>query len=370
MKKIILTILLLTCVILPSFAEDTNKIANIYLRNLEVVNQKEYVDYSENGLKIFADTNINNSSIDYDEIGAKVIYYNNEKRKIGQKILQNLFFNGHFMFDISSLPSDVDSYKIIPVKSSSIDYYRYIKNTLTSVIFSLNLGYDMSDMFSAVYNTPERLLNTETGILSELGNFKQSYPNGYMLASGTQIFLRSLNKSCKNFNKDIDERPSVYNACAEVTIDVNGMQLPNEMSNEEEIKDRFRFLLYADSLVPYKNSVEEKIMEGSPINAVVSNILVKEMYYDYCKFIKNLEITYTSFGIELIANNNSNKIQKANIQIKFYNKLGEIVDTYEAPEPFEIYPNNKDGTPISIGFNPNTLNNKDINYFDVIITNK
>lgn len=375
MKKFILALFLfMGC--LPSFAGDSNQIRPIYLRNLDVINPNNNVSYSSLDLKIEGGSS-DNENINFYDLGVKTIFYNKEGKKLSQNI-QDTFYNGNFEIKTpADLSPDITSYKVIPVQHSNLDYYSYIKSQLKNTIDVFNFGYITTDFINSQYNTPEKLLNQYNGLLSEFSEFKETYPNGYMLGSGTQIFFQVLNNSCGNFNEYNNERPSDYTACVKMIIDVNGYDLPNKNTTLEEINDRFTFLLYANKLIPYKNSAEEAIINGRPINALLSYYVKDLMRYNYKKWVKNLNVSYTYPSYKIVADNTGDKSIIADIKIKFYNKNGEVLAT-DNIENWEVYPTHNEE---SFGFHgDNTTDmiipldfenlSKDVEFFDIIITNK
>mgnify|MGYP007063205920 CR=1 FL=1 len=138
--------------------------------------------------------------------------------KLGIKLSQNIqdtSYNGHFEIKTpADLSPDIISYKVIPIQHSKFDYYSYIKNRLQLTIWGIQGGYEITDFINSQYNTPEKLLKRDKGLLSIFSMFKETYPNGYMLPEGTQILFKVLNKSCNSYNEYNNERPSERNACS------------------------------------------------------------------------------------------------------------------------------------------------------------
>lgn len=372
MKRFILALFLfMGC--LPSFAGDSNQIRPIYLRNIDVINPKNNVIYYSKDLKIEGYSD-NNDNSEFNDLGIRTIYYNKQGKKIGQNE-QNTFYCSGFYINTSNIPADTTSYKVIPIQHSKFDYYSYIKRQLKNTIGVFNFGYITTDFINSQYNTPEKLLNIEEGLLSAFREFKETYPNGYMLEDGTQILFKVLNKSCKSYNERNNERPSERNACVKMTIDINGFDYPNKMTTTEEINDRFKFLLYANKLVPYEDTVEEAILREWPINTSLSYSVQDAIRYKYKKWIKTLNIIHTLPTYELFADNWDDKTITADIEIKFYNKNGEMLNT-DKIENWNIRPTHQDFPGFHdednityIPFNFDKLD-KDVEFFDIIITNK
>lgn len=374
MKKFILTLFLVMCC-LPSFAEDSATIRPIHLRNLDVINPNNDVRYFPGDFKIYGVLNDNGDG-EFHDLRIKSIYYNKNRKKLSQNT-QDIFYNGLFEIKIPNLSTDINSYKVIPTQCFNLDYYSYIKSKLQNILFGVHLGYDMADFSNSKYNTPEKLLSRYDGVLSEFSEIKETYPNGYMLNNGTQIFFHVLNNSCHDFNEYSNERPSEYNACVKMIIDVNGYGLPNKNTTLDEINDRFTFLLYANKLVPYKNSAEEAIINGRPINAILSYYIKDLMRYNYKQWVKSLNMSYTYPNYEIVADNTGNKPIMADIEVKFYKKNGEILETKNFRN-WEVRPTYNDTLLGQLESNTTYINipldfdklDKDVEFFDIIITNK
>lgn len=371
MKKIILALFLfMGC--LPSFADDSNQIRPIYLRNLDVINPNNNVSYFSEGLKIEGGSS-DNENIDFYDLGVKTIFYNKEGKKVSQDI-QDTSYNGHFEIKTpADLSPDIISYKVIPIQHSKFDYYSYIKNRLQLTIWGIQGGYEITDFIHSQYSTPEKLLNRDKGLLSIFSMFKETYPNGYMLPEGTQILFKVLNKSCNSYNEYNNERPSERNACVKMVVDINGFDFPNKFTTTEEMNDRFKFLLYANKLVPYEDSVEEAILKGWPINTSLSYSIQDAIRYKYKKWVKNLNVSYTYPSYKIVADNTGDKSIIADIKIEFYNKNGERFAT-DNIENWEVYPTHNDfhddnTTYMNIPLNFDKLD-KNVEFFDIIITNK
>lgn len=370
MKKLILALfLLIGC--LPCFAGDSNQIRPIYLRNLEVINPNDYVFYSTEGLKIDGDSEDKDDNL-FSKVGVKTIFYNKQGKKLGQNE-QDAFYNGHFEIKASNIPNNTTSYKLIPIQPSNFDYYSFVEPRFLSIIHSFQVAYAFNDF---TYKTPEKLLNTRDGLLSEYSKytgFKETYPNGYMLNNGIQMFFQVLNNSCKDFNDYDNEQPSEYNACAKIVVDINGYDYPNKITTTEEINDRFKFLLYANKSVPYKNSAEEAIINERPINALLSYSVKDSIRYNYKKWTKNLIISDTYPFQEIIADNVGNKTIIADIEIKYYDKDGKILNTkningWEIEPTHDVLSFGNTTTSIYLIQDFSKLN-PDIKFFDIIITN-
>ncbi len=101
-----------------------------------------------------------------------------------------------------------------------------------------------------------------TSIKGQLNN-PQDIQNGLIMADGTEIKYERLGNPCVQ----VPTEPTKHTACAILTIDANGFaKTPNATTQRSEsgkyhdVKDQFKVLLYSNSVVPEKGSVEEEIV--------------------------------------------------------------------------------------------------------------
>lgn len=366
MKKILLIIVLITNIVLPTFANNTNKIRDIYFNEIDVINSNNNIDYRYGGIGISATGYSPDNSKLYESINSEITFYDVNLKKILKDTQEN-FYNESFVTKLKHIPNNADSYKISVSANPDFDCFNEIRKRINMTTSIIQLGYALSDFYTGNYAKSEELLNRNKGFLISFNNsFKQSYPNGYLLDNGNQIFFENIRTSCQAITENI--RPYDIKPCATMILDINGFEPPNENSTKNEIKDRFIYYVYANKIVPDKNSIEELLKKELPTTAQISSVLKKSILSDYKKFVKSIKIIDTNPIIEIIANNKTNKTLHSSISVKFYDSNKNLIDIYNIDD-WEIYPANNEETSMHLGINFNKLS-KEVKYFDIIITNK
>ena len=87
--------------------------------------------------------------------------------------------------------------------------------------------------------------------------------HGIRLKDLTEIKYTKLNDNCKSIHevKEISDRT----ACAVLTIDTDGFNKgKNRQSENNDIQDQFKILLYSDTITTIPNSIENKLTNGRP----------------------------------------------------------------------------------------------------------
>ena len=384
MKKILLLLVLVLSINSNVRAEELNKINRANLRNLNIVNSDNSIDYSVDEIKyhhyIDGPVNFLEKLPDIKNIPITITTYKENKKKINQYFYNAPIIKSGSNYEIilsqENLPLKAQFYTIKPQKIRNYNYYEIIKKRFLTMNAGLNQALVLSYALYEInqdFNTTIGLINNNQGIKSRF-NIQEEYPNGFMLTNNIQIFINQLNSTCKYL--DIEEsKPSKGTACAELIIDINGNELPNLESDLHNINDRFSLLLYPNTILPLEDSIEKAIIEEKPINAVISNMLINNLKREYNNVLKGININNESRNyIEIYALNkdNNRKISKISFESKLYDKKDQLINKYSQDVNNEIVEDffgrkeyNDDIFVLTSLFIP-----KNTKYFDIVITNK
>jgi hypothetical protein len=266
--------------------------------------------------------------------------------------------------DFSKIPKNTDYYKVSLQKDyNNINCYDEIYNKVTDVIFAINVAIDSTAVMESDEIDGDRYYaETDSikdyAIIPRFKNIKTKYNNGFLLGNGVQVLFNKINHNC-NYQPQTGIATKV-DACAELIVDINGNDAPNKFSNYYELNDRFKFLLYADGVIPEYNSIEQFILANREIKAIINPELNKTittcLKNNYDTFFNNIQLQETKVSL-WVPYMNAKEDVKVKLLLKFYNEDDKLIDTIEKFKTF----NGEMGT-IGIDINFNELNNDITSY--------
>ncbi len=187
------------------------------------------------------------------------------------------------------------------IKEDYLENIREFKKFFDTLNIAISMSEHTQDNISFNERTTSDIINKS--FLPHI-NISSTLSNGFVTKNNWIVTFKELNEKCGN--PPIVSDPSYNTACAEITVDINGIKFPNKYTTDlNNPNDKFKVLLYSNEVVLIPNSIEEKLVQLIDINGI-------ELYS-----IKPLILTE-------IYNRNKNKTKFA-IEIKFYNNKNEQV---------------------------------------------
>lgn len=216
-------------------------------------------------------------------------------------------------YDLETLSTDIVDYKIVPVRNfeTKSEPNDKIKNNINEVISMLEMNLAIN-YFRENFNT-----NYDNIVKMATKNFTKDVTNdNYIMPNGVTIKFKKYKDNCtyapdkKSVNYD-------ENACGLVTLDFNGENLPNKYITSEEINDKYKAYLYANTIL-VETGWDYNYLYKNKYPPYISTVLYNEIKSHYWNQIKKLTIKDTVPAILLTMQNYTNKDVEYAIDIMFY----------------------------------------------------
>ena len=177
MKKILLLLVLILSINSNVRAEELNKINRANLRNLNIVNSDNSIDYSVDEIKyhhyIDGPVNFLEKLPDIKNIPITITTYKENKKKINQYFYNAPIIKSGSNYEIilsqENLPLKAQFYTIKPQKIRNYNYYEIIKKRFLTMNAGLNQALVLSYALYEInqdFNTTIGLINNNQGIKS------------------------------------------------------------------------------------------------------------------------------------------------------------------------------------------------------------